>query len=522
MGTSQEPLGTIRQSKAVVIGSGISGLFTALKLAESGVKTILITKSSVHENNSRYAQGGIAAVLPSNPNDSIELHIQDTINASSGLCDETAVRSILSDGYESIMDLIAHGVRFDKTDDDDLAMTREAAHSVNRILHAAGDATGFSVEMTLIERVRTHDNIEVIEYGFVTELLTQQGACVGCRVSLLEEKSTITIYSPHVVLATGGLGRMYSHTTNPSIATGDGFALAHRCGAKLKHMEFVQFHPTAFFHDNQLRFLISEALRGEGGLLKNKNGDAFAQSFHPDGELAPRDVVTRGIYEEMQSSGLPYVYLDISHLPTEKIEARFPTIMKNCLEYDIDIRTDWIPVAPAAHYMMGGVVVDYLTGQTDVTGLYAVGETACTGLHGANRLASNSLLECVVLARRVAECIANQEERPLPETLYEDETPLQFESRRDIEQGIGALHQLMWTNVGIVREENGLKRALMEIEALTHKAKQRNWQQFAPEGVELCNQLHLAKLMTESALNRTVSLGAHYRSDVLNPVTSNI
>lgn len=506
---------TTKQVPALVIGTGISGLFTAIKLSSYGVKTLLITKNALTESNSRYAQGGIAAVLPNNPDDSLELHLQDTIRAGAGLCNETASRSILAEGYPAIEDLLEAGVPFDRKPDHALAVTREAAHSVERIIHAGGDATGYQVEMTLIERVHQDPNIEVIEFAQVVELLSADGRCYGCRAIDYRNHEELLILSPHTILATGGVGRLYSHTTNPAIATGDGIALAYQIGARIENMEFIQFHPTAFYNNQQLHFLISEALRGEGGILKDKDGRPFADRYHPDGELAPRDIVTRAIYSEMQASGTPYVYLDITHLSAETIERRFPTILANCLNFGVDIRKDLIPVAPAAHYLMGGITVD-IDGKSNIPGLYAVGETAYTGLHGANRLASNSLLECVVLARRVARFVADR-----GQALTERFDPAQFgtpaphaytfEATPALGETLMALHALMWDRVGILRDEAGLTEALQRIDAMAQQTQ--NWAKIIPVGAELANQLVIARLITTAALTRQESRGAHYRTD---------
>jgi L-aspartate oxidase len=503
----------IRKTPALVIGTGISGLFTALKLAESGISTLLVTKSALDDSNSRYAQGGIAAVLPNNPDDSLELHLQDTIRAGAGLCNEAASRSILSEGFESIEDLLAYGVPFDRKSNKELALTREAAHSVERIVHAGGDATGHSVEMALIDQVRGNPLIEVMEYTQAVQLLLQDGACRGCRAVDLKNRRTVLVQASHTVLATGGIGRLYSHTTNPAIATGDGIALAHQIGAKIENMEFIQFHPTAFYAEGKLHFLISEALRGEGGLLRDKDGRLFAKKYHSDGELAPRDIVTRAIYAEMQAAGQECVYLDITHLPAETIQNRFPTILANCLQFGVDIRKDWIPVAPAAHYLMGGITVD-TDGKTSIPCLYTVGESAYTGLHGANRLASNSLLECVVLARRVARFIVGRKpELPTEEHLVDDGEDYQFLTEPRINQALDELHALMWRHVGILRNEEGLKTSLGWIRRTLQEAEQNNWQLIFPEGRDLVNQLTVAELITQAALTRKGSLGAHMRTD---------
>lgn len=503
---------SVKQVSALVVGTGISGLFTALKLSASGIKTLLLTKSALDESNSRYAQGGIAAVLPSNPNDSLDLHLQDTIRAGAGLCNEVAAKSILSEGYASIEDLLFYGVPFDRNPDNELALTREAAHSVQRILHAGGDATGHSVEMALIDKVRKDPLIEVIEYAQVVELLIVDGHCQGCRAVDYQNRREVLVYSPHTILATGGLGRVYSHTTNPAIATGDGISLAYSAGAAIENMEFIQFHPTAFYAEGQLHFLVSEALRGEGGILRDKGGKPFARKYHPDGELAPRDIVTRAIYAEMRAVDMPYVYLDITHLPAETIEKRFPTILASCLKFGVDIRKDWIPVAPAAHYLMGGITVD-VEGKTTVSGLYAVGETAYTGLHGANRLASNSLLECVVLARRVAQYVGSCQPKPPEEQNFQPSGQYGYDAEPAMLAALDRLHRLMWEQVGILRSGSGLTQALEVIDMLLEQVHARQWQRMIPAGFELANQLNVARLITESALARQESRGAHTRLD---------
>jgi L-aspartate oxidase len=508
------------QVPALVIGSGISGLFTALKLSHAGVNVLLMTKSGLADNNSRYAQGGIAAVIPGNVEDSIELHVQDTLRAGAGLCQEAAVRSILEDGFQAVEDLLHYGVPFDRTPDNQLALTQEAAHSTRRIIHAGGDATGHSVEMTLIDKVRSDSLIQVMEYCQAVELLSAGNTCYGCRAVDIETQQHWMILAQYTILATGGIGQLYRYTTNPAIATGDGIALAHQVGAGIEDMEFVQFHPTAFYADGQVHFLISEALRGEGGILKNHLGERFARNYHPDGELAPRDVLTRAIFSELQREEQPHVFLDISHLPTPLIESRFPTILANCLAFGVDIRKDPIPVTPAAHYMMGGVSVD-LSGQTSVEGLFSVGEAAYTGLHGANRLASNSLLECVVLARRVADTILDTHKQDStfvpPEPLDFSPKPYWVASLPEIEEQLEELHRVMWHSVGIERSDEGLNEALKAIGQLEQEVVAQGWQCVVPAGAALWNQLRVARLITEAALSRTVSLGAHFRVDDIKP-----
>ncbi|MEB3287094.1 MAG: L-aspartate oxidase [Vampirovibrionales bacterium] len=510
------------KTTALVIGTGISGLFTALKLAEHNIQTVLITKAGLDENNSRYAQGGIAAVLPQNAEDSLDLHVQDTIKAGGGLTDELAVRSILGEGFEAIEDLLSFGVDFDRNADNTLALTKEAAHSVRRIIHAGGDATGASVERALIEKVLQSPLIQAIPDCQAVELMTRSNRCHGARTLLLKEQQELVIEADFVALATGGLGRLYSHTTNPPIATGDGIALAQKAAARLQQLEFIQFHPTAFYADGTLQFLISEALRGEGGILTNCNGDLFAKRYHPDGELAPRDVVTRAIFAEMRMGSKPYVYLDITHLPKETIESRFPTILESCQRFGVDIRKDLIPVAPAAHYVMGGVSVNFETGLSSVDHLYAVGETAHTGLHGANRLASNSLLECVVLARRVANDIAQKatlaenakdKSKKKSQSIAFSEKAYRFEKNPLIQERLYQLHELMWEHVGIVRSDTGLAIAIQQLEKMNEESKKEKFGLCVPDGVEYKNQLRVAKIIAQAALSRKESLGAHYRID---------
>ena len=510
----------------LIIGSGISGLFTALKLSEYNIRSLIVTKNALSENNSRYAQGGIAAVLPENDDDSLSLHVQDTLNVGAGLCVPEAVQAILSQGHLAISDLLLMGVPFDKDELGNIEKTLEAGHSVRRIIHAGGDATGKQVEMTLINKVHADPNIEVIEYCEVAHLFTQDKACDGAHAINYQTQQEYRIFSQHTILATGGLGRLYSQSTNPAGATGNGFSLAYQAGAELRDMEFVQFHPTAFFKDGNAHFLISEALRGEGGVLKNHAGERFAKHYDTRGELAPRDVVTRAIYQEIEKQkqlnpDADHVYLDISHLTPSKIEHRFPTILKACEQFGIDIRKDQIPVAPAAHYVMGGVVVD-MNGQTSLQRLHVVGETVWTGLHGGNRLASNSLLECVVLARNCAQAIGTTASPTgLKNTLTEQteflmpykQAPIQFDTPETLTQATQTLHQLMWKQVGIVRNETALRDALEKIQQLDAEAQNADYKQYAPLGIDYVNQLTLARLITQAALSRTESRGAHFRKD---------
>jgi len=510
------------QTPVLIIGTGISGLFTALKIAESGISVVLITKNSLSENNSRYAQGGIAAVLPHNTDDSIELHLQDTLIAGAGLCNEVAVKSILSEGYDAVADLLLMGVDFDTDTQGALSLTLEGGHSVRRIIHAGGDATGRQVEMALIDKINASPFIQHLSHCTVTQLFVENSTVLGCQAVDTIHQTVLTITADKTVLATGGAGRLYRQSTNPAGSTGNGFALAYLAGAEMRDLEFVQFHPTAFVQNGEAHFLVSEALRGEGGILRNAFGDAFATQYHPAGELAPRDIVTRAIFAEErkqreQGADCCHVYLDMTHLPASTIENRFPSILTLAQSFGVDIRTDWIPVSPAAHYMMGGVRVDD-QGQSTVNNLYIVGETLWTGLHGANRLASNSLLECLVVARRVARAIAScsgvsdntPQELPLVEETNDD---FIFEIPETLTADMLRLHQCLWENVGIVRTEPQLRAALNTIASLKTLASQQQYHRYVPLGSDYVHQLTLAELIAQAALARTESRGGHYRED---------
>jgi L-aspartate oxidase len=506
-------------TQVLIIGTGIAGLFTALKLADAGLRVCLVTKTSLAETNSRYAQGGIAAVLPQNLDDSIDLHVADTVKAGAGLCNETVVRDILAQGADAIMDLLQYGVPFDQ-ENDQLALTQEAAHSVRRIIHAGGDATGKSVELALIQQVYRHSLIHVVEHCTMVQLwMTPAGQCYGAwgvQHPGTRQSRLLGFAAPHVILATGGAGQLYQCTTNPPIATGDGIYLAGQVGAELRDLEFVQFHPTAFYDraQGQVRFLISEALRGEGAVLLNHDGNRFVE--HPDEELAPRDIVTRAIFAEQQRTGQPHVWLSLCHQPAALIERRFPTILKLCLEEGVDIRQQAIPVSPAAHYMMGGIAVD-TEARTTIPGLYAVGEVACTGLHGANRLASNSLLECVVLARQAA--LSIQSATDAAEAMLDAPPPPPFLPGIDHEglarRAMDNIRQVMWQQVGIVRNGPDLQTALQQMTAWVQQLGPLQWQTTPVPSELLYWQAHqlaqLAQWVIQAALARQHSIGAHFR-----------
>lgn len=495
----------------IIIGSGIAGLFTALQASQHG-SVLVLTKAALEESNTRYAQGGIAAAVA--PEDSARLHFEDTIAAGAGLCDEAAVEILTREAPDRIRDLLALQVPFDRHGDE-LALGLEAAHRARRVLHAGGDATGFHIERTLCNALRAA-GVDVIEGGFVTEIVVENDRAIGVRAFTGHEphaNGTHLMRARHIVLASGGAGQLFSHTTNPSVATGDGLALAYRAGAELADIEFYQFHPTALSVPGVPPFLISEAVRGEGAYLRNVNGERFMLRVDPRAELAPRDVVARAISAEMRSSGSPNVFIDLTHLPSGMVKKRFPTIGAYCSNIGLDMTTDLLPVAPAAHYLMGGVRTN-LWGETSLPGLYACGEVACSGVHGANRLASNSLLEGLVFgARIVSRTISgNQTEtnRNSRKTvrLFESERPPRTQVTADT-PSISALQELMWNRVGLVRNSAGL------VEARTQLA---SWQQSVSEPAnsseyELQNMLLIGRLMAIAALERCESRGSHCRSD---------
>ncbi len=494
----------------VIIGSGIAGLFAALTAREHG-SVLVVTKGGIEDTNTLYAQGGIAAAL--GEGDSAAQHAQDTLKAGAGLSDPEAVRVLTSEGPQRVADLTRMGVAFDEVHGE-IALALEGAHSKPRVLHAGGDATGAHIETTLADLAR-YSNVRVLEYALATELLMADGRANGVRVLDARNQLLADFHARHVILASGGAGQLYRATTNPQVATGDGVALAFRAAAELADMEFYQFHPTALSLPGAPHFLISEAVRGEGGILRNSNGEAFMPRYDERGDLAPRDVVARAIATEMSRTGAAYVLLDVTHLQAGLVSARFPTIYRTCLEWGVDMATSPIPVSPAAHYMMGGVRTN-LQGETTLPGLYACGEVASTGAHGANRLASNSLLETIVFAHRVVEralasgdaasgCPPSADPIRLAPPKLDGERP---PSR-------AALQQLMWDSVGLARNGDGLAHAAATL---------RGWAAAAPysgdpPSHELANLALVGWLMAEAALRRTESRGAHYRTDYPEPST---
>lgn len=489
----------------LVIGSGVAGLRAAIELAPHGT-VLIVTKDLPTESSTEYAQGGIAVAL--SDEDKVGIHLDDTLKAGDGLCREKAVRVLVEEGPERIMELISWGAEFDK-EGTKLAFTIEAAHSKKRVLHAQGDSTGKELQRALTSKVRAYPSVKKYRFAFTLDLIVEDGECLGAYI--LKDDTVISIFAKVTIIATGGAGQLYERTTNPEVATGDGMAIAYRAGAVLSDMEFVQFHPTSLYVPGAPNFLLSEAMRGEGAILRNINRKPFMKAYHRMEELAPRDVVSRAIISEMVKTDSPHVYLDLTHLEKDFVKKRFPRISATCLRYHIDITQDLIPVSPAAHYIMGGVETD-LDGATSLKRLYAAGEVACTGVHGANRLASNSLLEGMVFGARAGKSA-------LSCALHSPACDLQYgkvkkqntrDPKVDIEKIRSSLVKLMWEKVGIIRCAESLSiaretlsgwRALLDNASITRQEQ------------ELKNMLTVALLITEAALAREGSIGAHYRSD---------
>ncbi len=493
------------ETEFVVIGAGVAGLRAAIELADAG-RVLVLAKKEVTNSNTQYAQGGIAAAL--SDEDEVSLHLQDTLIAGDGLCLPEAVKTLVEEGPGRIEELIAWGTQFDRSGTK-LVFGREGAHSRNRILHAQGDSTGREILRALYAKAQTLKNISVREFEFSTGLEVEDGLVTG--ISLINEKGLLEgMACSSVLLATGGLGQLYRNTTNPEVATGDGVAMAFRAGAEVSDMEFIQFHPTALYLKKAPRFLLSEALRGEGAFLRNIEMDRFMAKYHPLAELAPRDVVARAIMHEMEVSHAkdPFVYLDLTHLSAAKVQKRFPRIYATCLEYNIDITEDLIPIRPAAHYSMGGVRTD-LYGKTNVAGLYAAGEAAATGVHGANRLASNSLLEGLVYGARAGHAMRDELQHPRRATAAKKASSQNGPVDAGIEELIGQVQDIMWKDAGIVRTRRGMQEAIVKLDGLAPRvAHPRTRRAF-----EAAN-LHLAGLLVvRSALAREESRGAHYRTD---------
>lgn len=506
----------------LVIGSGAAGLALALELADE-LRVCILAKADLDETNTRYAQGGVSAVM--DPADSIEAHIEDTLQAGAGLCHRPAVEHIVRHGRDAILWLQSVGVPFTTVRGEEgtpvVHLTREGGHSMRRVVHA-DDATGLAIETTLLERIRAHPNVDLLDWHIAIDLITlgklgsTPDRCVGAYVLDRKTNTVITIRATWTVLATGGASKVYLYTSNPDIATGDGVAMAWRAGCAVANMEFVQFHPTCLYHPKAKSFLVTEALRGEGAKLLLPNGEPFMQRFDSRGELAPRDIVARAIDHEMKRLGADCVYLDISHKPAEFIRSHFPTISQHCKTFGFDLAREPLPVVPAAHYFCGGVLTD-LAGRTSLPGLYAIGEVASTGLHGANRMASNSLLECLVTARSAAGSIRGQiDVRPkLPGVPPWDESQVtDADEEVVVAHNWDELRRFMWDYVGIVRTTKRLERARRRVHLLRNEIGEfyANFR-VTSDLIELRNLVQVAELVIRCALKRKESRGLHYTLD---------
>ena len=501
------PRGTL-EADFLVIGSGVAGLRAALDLCRVG-RVIVLTKGHPLQSNSIFAQGGVAVAL--SEEDDVAIHLTDTVKAGHGLCRREAVRVLVEEGPDRIQELIRWGAKFDKTDGK-FAFAREAAHSRSRILRARGDATGNEMVRVLMAQAARQKRIVRLDYHFTVDLVVEEGRCCGAVVLDEHSGERFIIPAKAVVLSTGGAGQIFARTTNPPNATGDGMAMAFRAGAELQDMEFVQFHPTSLYLPSSPPFLLSEAMRGEGGQLRNNRGEMFMQRYHPLGGLAPRDIVARAIWAEMAATRARHVYLDVTHLGSSFVKRRFPTIYATCLRHDIDITEEWIPVSPSAHYMMGGVATD-INGATTLPGLFAAGEVACSGVHGANRLASNSLLEGLVFGMRAGvAAVAWSSCRSIPDLTRHVERLKhgRLERLEDAEKVRSSLRRTMWGQVGLVRSRESLVRATAQL-ARWERMVSRSFAERAD--LEVKNMVQVAHCVAEAALWRENSVGAHYRSD---------
>ncbi|MBX3325512.1 MAG: L-aspartate oxidase [Nitrospira sp.] len=499
---------SVPEADFLVIGSGVAGLRAALELCRVG-RVIMLTKGHPLQSNSIFAQGGVAVAL--SEEDDVSIHLTDTVKAGHGLCRREAVRVLVEEGPDRIQELIQWGAKFDKAGGK-FAFAREAAHSRSRILRARGDATGNEMVRALMAQAVRQQRIARLDYHFTVDLVVEGGRCCGAVV--LDENSgeQFIISAKAVVLSTGGAGQIFARTTNPPNATGDGMAMAFRAGAELQDMEFVQFHPTSLYLPSSPPFLLSEAMRGEGGQLRNNKGESFMTRYHSLGVLAPRDIVARAIWAEMAATRARHVYLDVTHLGSDFVKRRFPTIYATCLRHDIDITEEWIPVSPSAHYMMGGVTTD-LNGATTLPGLFAAGEVACSGVHGANRLASNSLLEGLVFGRRAGvAAIASADGCPTPSgNEFHKRVPRGHGDRLDdVEKVRNSLRRIMWGQVGLIRSRESLVRATAQL-VRWERMVSRSFSTRAD--LEVKNMVQVARCVAEAALWRENSVGAHYRSD---------
>ncbi len=516
----------------LVIGSGVAGLSFALKVADHG-RVALVTKRDVMESNTAYAQGGIAAVLSSV--DSFDLHIQDTLSSGDGLCNRDVVEMVVKNGPGLIHELIRMGVKFSRSEEDhrspgtEYDLGREGGHSENRVIHA-DDMTGRAMEQVLVEHAKNHPNITLYEHHIALDLITystrmrsgviikqHESHCCGAYILDIKGKTVKTFCARTTVLASGGAGKVYLYTSNPDVATGDGIAMGYRAGASVANLEFVQFHPTCLYHPEAKNFLISEAVRGEGGILIDKSGKPFMEKYDSLKDLACRDVVSRSIDSELKKSGDESVFLDISHKDPAYVKKRFPNLYSKCLSYGYDMTKDPIPVVPAAHYMCGGVATD-LNGKTDVNTLYAIGETACTGLHGANRLASNSLLEALVYADRAAKSALlalreNQGKNVLPFDIpdWDDTGTTDSDEVSLVSHNWDEIRRFMWDYVGVVRSNKRLERAMRRITNIQKEIREYYWDfKVTSDLIELRNIATVSELIITCAMRRKESRGLHY------------
>lgn len=505
----------------LIVGAGIAGLSLALKLAKNGLRSRVLAKGSLVESNTWYAQGGIASVL--DPLDSLDNHIRDTLTAGDGLCRVDVVNDVISRGPGLIEELIAIGAKFDQ-DPTGLHLTKEGGHSHRRVIHSK-DITGQEVARALIRQAEKSPHISIVENQVVIDLVTTDkvapmfsgNRCLGAYVMDRKTGSISTMLARFTVLCTGGHGKLYLYTSNPDSATGDGVAIAWRAGCKVANLEMMQFHPTCLYHPSAKNFLISEAVRGEGGILRDSSGRSFMEEYHPLGSLAPRDIVARAIDTEIKKTGSTHVYLDVTHLGEEKIKRYFPNIFQACISFGIDISKQQIPVVPAAHYSCGGVVVNEF-GQTTVGHLFAIGEVACTGLHGANRLASNSLLEALVYADKSSQALFKLSQEPIPQTPHVETWRNGVQPPDDepvvIHHAWDEIRRLMWNYVGIVRSERRLKRALDRLEVIRQEIDEYWWQyRPSPQVLEVRNLATVAWLTVRCAMARKESRGIHFMLD---------
>lgn len=493
----------------LVIGGGVAGSRAAIEAARYADFVLLLCKRGLTESVTHYAQGGVANVRASD--DSPQRHIDDTLRVGCGLGNAAAVERVVRESTQRIDELMQWGMRFD-TDGKNLALTREGGHTADRILHHQGDATGRELSRVLTGHVQQINNIRIFDQCFLIDLITVDGRCVGA-VTFHETHGHQLIWAKQTILASGGCGRLYRETSNPAIATGDGYAAAYRAGARLADVEMMQFHPTTLYVAGANRVLISEAVRGEGGLLVDRDGKRFMQSYHTDAELAPRDVVSRAIIDRMRITRMNCVYLDVRHIGRDRFTSRFPTIARMCKDFQIDVGNDLIPVRPAAHYMIGGVLTD-LDGRTSIDRLLCCGEVACMGLHGANRLASNSLLEGLVFGAAAGEAAGrslHEEARPMHRGHVKSDNPVSQRTELDLADIRNSLRSLMWRNMGVERNGDRLAEAREIIDFWGHYLLDKTFND--PAGWEMQNMLSLARLMVTAAHARTHSLGVHHRTD---------